>query len=130
MGRTVNQLDQQRRLKLHSRGLTDSQLAAEVGITPGAASVWRKKEGLKRNNLRSEYETTEKERSIMSSFMSDLMRNAAPIMQQMESLGVTVEIITERREQITPGIALVNGKAVLSDQLKARIRSKRGRDKS
>jgi predicted transcriptional regulator len=130
MGRTVNQFDQQRRLKLHSRGLTDSQLAAEVGITPGAASVWRKKEGLKRNNLRSEYETTEKERSIMSSFMSDLMRNAAPIMQQMESLGVTVEIITERREQITPGIALVNGKAVLSDQLKARIRSKRGRDKS
>jgi predicted transcriptional regulator len=73
MGRTVNQFDQQRRLKLHSRGLTDSQLAAEVGITPGAASVWRKKEGLKRNNLRSEYETTEKERSIMSSFMSDLI---------------------------------------------------------
>jgi hypothetical protein len=66
----------------------------------------------------------------MSKLRHNYERNAAPLMQQMESLGVTVEIITERREQITPGIALVNGKAVLSDQLKARIRSKCGRDKS
>ena len=65
----------------------------------------------------------------MSKLRHNYERNAAPFMQQMESLGVTVEIITERREQITPGIALVDNKAVLSDQLKARIRSKHGRNK-
>lgn len=73
MGRVVLDFDHHRRLKLHAAGLTDTELAAEVGITQGAASIWRKKAGLKRNMPQIAYETTETERSIMNSFMTDLL---------------------------------------------------------
>ena len=72
MGRVVLDFDHARRLKLHAAGLTDTELAEAVGITSGSASVWRKKAGLKRNRHRVEYETTEKERGIIDSFMTDL----------------------------------------------------------
>ena len=72
MGRVVLDFDHARRLKLHAAGLTDTELAKAVGITQGSASHWRKKAGLKLNRPRMIYETTEEERGIIDSFMTDL----------------------------------------------------------
>jgi uncharacterized protein YjcR len=60
-----------RRLKMYSQGLSDNELASRENVTLNSIRSWRKRHNLKRN--KGCYQTTEKERSIMSSFMSDLI---------------------------------------------------------
>lgn len=47
----------------------------------------------------------------MSKLRHNYERNRDSFLKQMADLGVTVEYVTERREQITPTIAIVNGRA-------------------
>ena len=60
----------------------------------------------------------------MSKLRYNYDRTADPLLTQMESLNVKIERTGSRIEQITPEITLINGRAKLSERLKAKIRSK------
>ena len=62
----------------------------------------------------------------MSKLRYNYERTADPLLTQMEALNVKIERTGSRIEQITPEIVLINGKAKISDRLKAKIRGKHG----
>ena len=66
----------------------------------------------------------------MSKLRYNYDRTADPLLAQMEALNVTIEAASACIEQITPEITLINGRAKISERLKAEIRSKHGADKS
>ena len=51
--------------------MLDIEMAEIENVVPGSIRMWRKKHGLRRNAKK--YETTEQQREIVNSFMTDLL---------------------------------------------------------